>query len=79
MRPKGWRLTPAWVEHYSKIDRERIEREIQRVKCEIDALMEKARQDADRQEAVRYLHEPPEDIKEFWRGDGWHDRNVWKR
>ena len=32
MKPKGWRLDPAWVEHYSKIDRERIEREIERVK-----------------------------------------------
>jgi len=34
MKPKGWRLDPAWVEHYSKIDRERLDRQIQRIKFE---------------------------------------------
>ena len=31
MKPKGWRLDPVWIEHYSKLERERLKRELERI------------------------------------------------
>lgn len=35
MRPKGWRLDPAWREHFAKIEQERMERRALVMKMEI--------------------------------------------
>ena len=49
MRPKGWKLDQAWVEHYSKIERETHERQIARMNAEHKAWvleMDKKSRDA---------------------------------
>jgi hypothetical protein len=72
VKPKGWRLDPAWVEHYSKIEQERIEREIERVKFAVQIEMDKIKMEFDkRQPKVHWEPFAPESVKEFWRGNGW--------
>jgi hypothetical protein len=51
---KGWRNDPRWVAFYAMRDRERIEREIGRLKAETAIAMKNA--DVDR--AVRQLQRP---------------------
>jgi hypothetical protein len=43
---KGWRNDPRWVEFYAKRNRERMQREIDRLKAETAIAMDNARADA---------------------------------
>lgn len=64
MRPKGWRCDPAWVEHYSKIDRERMDREIQRIKDGVKATMQRIQEERQRAKSIHSYggYEVPEAI-----------------
>ena len=62
MKPKGWRLDPAWVEHYSKIDRERIEREIERVKMAHQSVFDELLRKYELEQAQR----PLKGFRKWW-------------
>jgi len=49
MRPRGWRLDPAWVAHYLAVEEERLEREMARIRMETELRMQAEQAKADRQ------------------------------